>query len=109
MSDEQPASDEQAAAKPEQPAAAADAVNVESLRVTVDAQGMVVPDGDPAGTTVLTGQAAADALAATRAAQPKADGAGRSPESQSDSPPHRQAQAPSGAESKARKAAPEDK
>lgn len=63
--------------------APADAINVESLRVTVDAQGLVVPDGDPAGTTVLTGRAAADALAATKAQQP--------------------------AEAKARKAAPEDK
>jgi hypothetical protein len=75
--------------------------NVESLRVTVNAEGMVVPDGDPAGQTVLTGQDAADAMKATAKAGkgPKAAEAAAADD----------AKAQRGAESKAQKAPPEDK
>jgi hypothetical protein len=96
--------DEQAPPEP-QPAAPADdganTPNVESLRVTVDAEGMVVPDGDPAGQTVLTGQAAADAMKATAKA-------GKGPQAAEASAAD-DAKAQRAAESKAQKSPPEDK
>jgi hypothetical protein len=99
--------DEQAAAQPAAEAAPADdaleqmGANVESLRVTVDAEGMVVPDGDPAGQTVLTGQDAADAMKATAKA-------GKGPKA-AEATAADDAKAQRGAESKAQKAPPEDK
>lgn len=98
MTDEQP---EQAAAPAEEPAPAA-GPNVESLRVTVDANGMVVPDGDPSGQTVLTGQDAADAMQATAAA-------GKGGREASRAADDAESKAARDAESKARKAPPEDK
>lgn len=68
--------------------------DVESLRITVDADGNVVPDGDPAGAKILTGQDAAKALEAQERASKAAK-------------PEQKAQ--SEAESKARQAPPENK
>jgi hypothetical protein len=82
--------------------------NVESLRVTVDANGMVVPDGDPSGQTVLTGQDAAKAMAATAKAGKGPRSAAKADDADADADADEE-KASRAAESKARKAAPEDK
>ncbi len=104
MTDEQAAAADAAETPPADDALEQMGANVESLRVTVDANGMVVPDGDPAGQTVLTGQDAADAMKATAKAGKGPKAAARAADADADD-----AKAQRGAESKAQKAPPEDK
>lgn len=94
----------------QQPAAQA---NVESLRVTVDVDGNVVPEGDPAGARILTGRDAADAMKKQQQAsaqeQPKEDKPEGQGEALSAEPTPPLGKAESQSETKARKAPPEDK